>query len=99
VLLVDDLRLGPVSSVLPKTLSDSRGLDISASELEVLSLLGILHQVITDQYDTRYRTVSLRPPYYSVIFYNHLFILLSALRIRDVSEYFPSRIPDLHQRI
>jgi hypothetical protein len=52
VLLVDDLRLGPVSSVLPKTLSDSRGLDLSASELEVLDLLGILHQVTTAQYDT-----------------------------------------------
>ncbi len=52
MLLVDDLRLGPVSSVLPKTLSDSRGLDISAAEMEVLSLLGILHQVTTAHYDT-----------------------------------------------
>ncbi len=66
MLLVDDLRLGPVSSVLPKTLSDSRGLDISAAEMEVLSLLGILHQVTTAQYDTVPTNVSL-PPYYSVI--------------------------------
>jgi hypothetical protein len=61
VLLVDDLRLGPVSSVLPKTLSDSRGLDISASELEVLDLLGILHQVITAQYDAGRYPSDLQP--------------------------------------
>ncbi len=67
MLLVDDLRLGPVSSVLPKTLSDSRDLDISAAEMEVLSLLGILHQVTTAQYDTVPYYGIPSPPYYSVI--------------------------------
>jgi hypothetical protein len=67
VLLVDDLRLGPVSSVLPKTLSDPRGLDLSASELEVLDLLGILHQVTAAQYDTVPYFGIPSPPYYSVI--------------------------------
>ncbi len=45
VLLVDDLRLGPVRSVLPKTLSDSRGLDpqywLPITPYSWLSVLGV----------------------------------------------------------
>jgi len=45
VLVLCEVGVEAVRQVLPKTLLDSRGLDLSLPELEVLILLGILHRV------------------------------------------------------